>query len=180
MRDQLKAVIQTKKSGGNKMKVKIAMNETAKDFGIPHPKKHGDVGYDLHANTDVIIYADNMINRLMNFARACIGKAPIKLGMANIPTGIRLEMPDGIWATIEARSSTCQKMLFTAPSIMDTGYRGEFFIVLYNLGKKNYKIVTGQRLAQIVFHQAILPTLIEVDQLSDSERGASGFGHTGV
>ena len=161
------------------MEILITRSEQAKLWEMPHPKKKGDVGYDLHAIERTIIRADNLKNRLFNIINAILRRPLLQIGMANIPTGISMAMPDGIWATIEARSSTCQKMLFTAPSIMDTGYRGEFFIVIYNLGRKDYVVEAGHRLAQVVFHTAIVPKLIEVESLPHSERGSGGFGHTG-
>ena len=101
------------------------------------------------------------------------------LPRAMIPTGIKLEMPDNIWCTVEARSSAGGRYLITPDSIIDSGYRGEFFAVVFNIGYEPQTINVGDRVCQLVFHEKTLIKPIEVDELSKSERGETGFGSSG-
>ena len=101
------------------------------------------------------------------------------LPRAMIPTGIKLEMPDNIWCTVEARSSAGGRYLITPDSIIDSGYRGEFFAVVFNIGYEPQTINVGDRICQLVFHEKTLIKPIEVDELSKSERGETGFGSSG-
>lgn len=96
-----------------------------------------------------------------------------------IPTGIRIEMPDNVWCTICARSSSSAKMLITPDSIIDSGYRGEIFAVVFNIGYTDVVINAGDRVCQLIFHERVIVNLKEVDKVGNSERGVNGFGSTG-
>lgn len=138
--------------------VKVLRDERAKRYPLIHIKKRGDVGYDLASVERVVVPPGER---------------------ALIPTGIRLEMPENIWCSIEARSSASAKMLITPDAIIDSGYRGELFAVVFNLGKEPYTVEPGERIVQIIFHERVLADVQEVDSITPSERGESGFGSTG-
>jgi len=176
--------------------VKVVRNEEAKEFPLIHIKKEGDVGYDLPAIRRTIIPAPNNAQRqefigamrraeryreLNNreLAETWEKKAYASLPRVVIPTGIRLEMPNNVWCSIEARSSASSKMLITPDAIIDAGYRGELFAVVFNLGFSDYVVERGERVVQVIFHERLEAEVIEVDELSDSQRGESGFGSTG-
>ncbi|WP_410510875.1 dUTP diphosphatase [Paenibacillus sp. BR2-3] len=101
---------------------------------------------------------------------------------ALIPTGIALAMPDGLEAQIRPRSGLALKHGITClntPGTIDADYRGEIKVLLINLGQEPFAISRNERIAQMVFQAVPTVTLVEVEQLSDTERGAGGFGHTG-
>lgn len=177
--------------------VKVLRSPEAKVFELIGVKKAGDVGYDLptiHSTTipapsesqrRSYIYHMDKHRRFRDIGNKELSdlhynSALSQLPKAIIPTGIRLEMPDSIWCSIEARSSSSSKMLITPDAIIDAGYRGELFAVIYNFGYEDYKVSVGERLVQIIFHERILADITEVNKLGDSERGESGFGSTGI
>ncbi|WP_209992754.1 dUTP diphosphatase [Paenibacillus rhizoplanae] len=99
-----------------------------------------------------------------------------------IPTGISLAMPGGLEAQIRPRSGLALKHGITClntPGTIDADYRGEIKVLLINLGQEPFAIARNERIAQMVFQAVPEVTLVEVDELSDTERGAGGFGHTG-
>lgn len=143
--------------------LKIKRTEAAKRFPLMKVAKAGDVGYDLPA---------------------CLPDGPITIEPQSrgvIPTGIHLEIPEGYWASIEARSSTSKSMLICPKGVIDEGYRGEMFAVLINVGKEPVTINDGDRYVQLIMHERIVKDIEieEVDELTPSERGDSGFGSTG-
>lgn len=173
--------------------VKVLRSPEAKEFDLIDIKKDGDVGYDLPAIEPVVIPAPTeaqrtRFKRYIDIAQqpcnhamkdAYIACAYDQLPKAVIPTGIRLEMPNTLWCSMEARSSSSQKMLITPDAIIDAGYRGELFAVVFNLGYEDYEVAKGERLVQIIFHERIVAKTYEVDKLGSSERGETGFGSTG-
>src|SRR5690606_35029886 len=99
-----------------------------------------------------------------------------------IPTGIYMSIPDGYEAQIRARSGLALKhgiCLANGIGTIDSDYRGEIGVILVNLGKEEYIINKGDRIAQIVFLKYERVEFKEVDSLDDTERGEGGFGHTG-
>lgn len=188
--------------------VKVVRDKKAKQFPLIQIKKAGDVGYDVYATESVTIPAPTVdqfskYTRLMkiynqyidiadkNFDKLDVFQKYIDLAdqaykdameclpRAMVPTGIKLEMPDNIWCTVEARSSAGGRYLITPDSIIDSGYRGEFFAVIFNIGYEPQVINVGDRVCQLVFHEKTLIKPIEVDKLSESERGETGFGSSG-
>ena len=89
-------------------------------------------------------------------------------------------MPNSIWCTLCARSSTSNRLLITPDAIIDAGYRGELFAVVFNLGYRDLHVKAGERLVQVIFHERTLANMIEVDKVGTSQRGESGFGSTGA
>ncbi|MNP19671.1 Deoxyuridine 5'-triphosphate nucleotidohydrolase [compost metagenome] len=100
-----------------------------------------------------------------------------------IPTGIAIAMPGGLEAQIRPRSGLAFKHGITClntPGTIDADYRGEIKVLLINLGQEPFKITRNERIAQMVFQIVPEVKLIQVDELSETIRGAGGFGHTGT
>lgn len=101
---------------------------------------------------------------------------------AFIPTGLAMELPRGYAGLIYARSGlACKRGLAPANKVgvVDSDYRGEFIVALHNHGTQSQTISTGERIAQLVVTPVLIPEYIEVETLSETDRGAGGFGSTG-
>lgn len=99
-----------------------------------------------------------------------------------IPTGFAIAMPAELEAQIRPRSGLAYKHGITclnAPGTIDADYRGEVKVLLVNLGQEPFAIERNERIAQMVFKTVPAVEFTEVDELSDTVRGAGGFGHTG-
>ena len=93
-----------------------------------------------------------------------------------------MELPSGFEAQIRPRSGLAIKQgltLLNTPGTIDADYRGEIKIIMINLSVEPQTIQHGDRIAQMVIAPFVQATLAEVPELSDTERGAGGFGHTG-
>ena len=115
---------------------------------------------------------------------ACISEpAVIAPGeSAWIPTGIALELPKGYVGLIYARSSLGTKRGLAPANkvgVIDSDYRGEIRVVLYNHSKLEQRIEPNERIAQLVITPVITPGFVEADSLSDTVRADNGFGSTG-
>lgn len=100
-----------------------------------------------------------------------------------VPTGFSLAMPPELEAQIRPRSGLAFKHGITtlnAPGTIDADYRGEVKVLLINHGSESFIIQRNERIAQMVFQEVPQVQLIEVDELTETERGAGGFGHTGT
>ena len=102
-----------------------------------------------------------------------------------IPTGLFLELPEGSEAQIRPRSGLAAKhgiTVLNSPGTIDADYRGEVKVLLINLSQEPFEIQTGERIAQMVvsrFTQIRWQEVSSLLDLSETERGAGGFGHTG-
>ncbi len=99
-----------------------------------------------------------------------------------IPTGIAMEVPKGCAGLIYARSSLGVKRGLAPANkvgVIDSDYRGEIRVVLLNHGKEKQTISHGERIAQMIITPVVTPAYVEVSELSDTDRGAGGFGSTG-
>jgi dUTP pyrophosphatase len=99
-----------------------------------------------------------------------------------IPTGLAFEIPHGYEGQVRPRSGLARKAGVTvvnAPGTIDSDYRGEVQVLLVNLGAAPYVIEPGDRVAQLVIAPVTVAELEETDALTDTTRGAGGFGHTG-
>ena len=100
-----------------------------------------------------------------------------------VPTGIAIELPDnGCAAFLYARSGLGVKhgiCLANGVGVIDSDYRGEVCAGLCNVSDKPYVIAPGERIAQMVIAPVFTPDVVEVSELSDTQRGAGGFGSTG-
>ena len=102
---------------------------------------------------------------------------------ALIPTGLFIELPIGFEAQVRPRSGLALKKGITclnSPGTIDADYRGEVGVVLVNLSKETFVVENGERIAQMVIAKHERAEWIEVEELSTTERGAGGFGSTGV
>lgn len=107
--------------------------------------------------------------------------APLERAM--VPTGLFFQIPAGYEAQVRPRSGLAAKKGITVlntPGTIDADYRGEVKVILVNLSNEPFDIVPGERIAQIVFAAHETVNWEEVETLDDSERGAGGFGSTGV
>ena len=99
-----------------------------------------------------------------------------------VPTGLYLEIPNGLECQVRPRSGLALKkgitVLYT-PGTIDSDYRGEVGVILINLSTEIFTIEPNDRIAQLVFCPVIQVTLIETDALESSDRGTGGFGSTG-
>lgn len=104
------------------------------------------------------------------------------LERAMVPTGLFMEIPEGFEGQVRPRSGLAAKYGITVlntPGTIDADYRGEIKIILINLSDKPFDINNGDRVAQIVFARCEQAHTVEVADISETERGAGGFGHTG-
>ncbi|MFD1182182.1 dUTP diphosphatase [Paenibacillus timonensis] len=102
---------------------------------------------------------------------------------ALVPTGIAIAMPGGLEAQIRPRSGLAYKHGITClntPGTIDADYRGEIKVLLINLGQEPFVIRRNERIAQMVLQIVPEVNLVQVDELSETVRGAGGFGHTGT
>ncbi len=98
-----------------------------------------------------------------------------------VPTGLAIELPSGFEAQIRPRSGLAAKYAITlpnSPATIDPGYRGEIRVILLNLGHNDYTIEPGDRIAQMVIARYEAVEWVE-GELSESVRGAGGFGSSG-
>jgi dUTP pyrophosphatase len=99
-----------------------------------------------------------------------------------IPTGLALELPPGFEGQVRPRSGLALKQGVTclnSPGTVDADYRGEVGVIVINHSKEHVVLRPGDRIAQLVIAPCVQANLIEVDGLSETERGAGGFGSTG-
>ncbi|MBY9081938.1 dUTP diphosphatase [Paenibacillus sp. HN-1] len=140
--------------------LKLPGNE---DVNLPRKMSEQASGYDLFA--------------------AVSGELTLAPGQrALVPTGIAIAMPDGLEAQIRPRSGLALKHGITclnSPGTIDADYRGEIKVLLINLGQESFTIVRNERIAQMVFQTVPAVTVVNVETLDETERGAGGFGHTG-
>lgn len=113
-------------------------------------------------------------------------ESPVSLGpleRAFIPTGLYIELPDGFEAQIRPRSGLAAKRgltMLNSPGTIDSDYRGEIKCIVVNLSNETQTIEPGERIAQMVIARYEQITWITADSLSDTDRGAGGFGSTGM
>ena len=110
---------------------------------------------------------------------------PITLGpleRALVPTGLFIALPDGTEAQVRPRSGLAAKhgiSVLNAPGTIDADYRGEVKVILVNLSNEPFEVCDGERIAQLVVARHECVEWEQAEQLSDTERGAGGFGSTG-
>lgn len=100
-----------------------------------------------------------------------------------VPTGLYIALPEGYEAQVRPRSGLALKhgiTVLNSPGTIDSDYRGEIGVLLINLSDTPFVINADERIAQMVVARHEQAELIEVEELDDTERGAGGYGHTGV
>jgi dUTP pyrophosphatase len=132
------------------------LNELAK---MPTRANENDAGFDLYSTVDTII--PNKERKTVN-------------------TGIALQMPEHLAGLIWPRSGLSVKSgIDVLAGVIDSGYRGEIMVCLYNTSSENVHIKCGDRIAQIIFQEVPRVSLLLSDSLGSSQRGSNGFGSTG-
>lgn len=143
------------------------------------PKLDGDVGYDIP--TCVRRSRQSWLDRVLSrFLREPV-HVILPLQTRSFASGVRCALPFGVWMQIRERSSARhKKLLFVGGGVIDDGYRGELFAVLYNYGFLPRVLREGERYTQAVLHRAVVPSIRYVEEFHDAtDRGAAGFGSTG-
>ncbi|MBF0623769.1 MAG: dUTP diphosphatase [Magnetococcales bacterium] len=100
-----------------------------------------------------------------------------------IPTGLTIQLPPGYEAQIRPRSGLALKhgvTVLNAPGTVDSDYRGEVGVILINLGREPFGVARGERIAQMVVAPVTRVLLVAEAGLNATDRGAGGFGHTGL
>ena len=143
--------------------MKVAIINKSK-HELPKYETTESAGVDLRANLDEEIVLKPLERKL-------------------IPTGLYMELPIGSEAQIRSRSGLAYKFGITvlnSPGTIDSDYRGELKVLLVNLSNEDFTIADGERVAQMVIarHEQVNFELVET--LGDTDRGAGGFGSTGV
>ncbi len=117
---------------------------------------------------------------------AAANDAPIDLAPGArtfVPTGLILEIPEGFEGQVRPRSGLAAKFgvtVLNSPGTIDADYRGEVKVILVNLGSEPFTIQRGERIAQLVIAPVMQAAFIEATAVSETARGAGGFGSTGV
>jgi dUTP pyrophosphatase len=128
--------------------------------GYAHP---GDAGADLVARIEVLLEPNG--------------------GRAMVPTGVALAIPAGYAGFVQPRSGLALRHGVTClntPGLIDCGYRDELAVLLVNTDPEvPYRVQRGDRIAQLVIQRVESAAFVEVEELSDTERGLAGFGSTG-
>ena len=105
------------------------------------------------------------------------------LGRAKVPTGLRIEIPQGYEGQVRPRSGLATRFgvtVLNSPGTIDSDYRGDLEVILVNLGSQTFTVKNGDRIAQLVIVQVFRAVVEEVDLLSPTARGTGGFGSTGI
>ncbi len=143
------------------MKIQIVNKSTNP---LPKYETEGSAGMDLRANLTEPITLQPLERKL-------------------IPTGLFIALPNGYEAQVRARSGLSIKKgltLINAVGTIDSDYRGELKIAMVNISNEAYTIKHGERIAQLVIAQYQRATWQQVELLDETERGAGGFGHSGL
>lgn len=148
----------------NKVQVKIKrLSPEFNDIPLPSYATQGSSGLDVRAavSQDIIL----------------------KPGSFEIvPTNFSVEIPVGYEIEVRPRSGLAAEFgigVLNSPGTIDSDYRGEVKIILFNFGKENFKISRGDRIAQMILSKVYSAQLVETENLQESTRGKGGFGHTG-
>jgi len=143
------------------VKIKI-INKSG--HALPHYETLASAGMDLRANIETPIVLK-------------------PLERAIVPTGLFMELPVGYEAQVRPRSGLAAKKGITvlnAPGTIDADYRGNVGVILVNLSSEEFTVENGERIAQMVIAKHERAEWVEVESLSDTDRGEGGFGSTGT
>jgi dUTP pyrophosphatase len=143
------------------MRALVKVKRLSENAVLPSFARPGDAGMDLCASADV---------------RLAPGE------WTRVPTGIAIELPPGTEAQVRPRSGLALKhgvTVLNAPGTIDEGYRGEVGVILINHGRDPFVAAAGARIAQLVVMPRLSVEVIDADALTETERGAGGFGSSG-
>lgn len=140
------------------MPMEIKVQKIHPDAKIPMYAHHGDAGMDLFA----------------------IENYNLKSGERKIfGTGLKIEIPKGYVSLIWDKSGIASKGIKTMGGVIEHTYRGEYKVILVNLSNESYEIKTGDKIAQLLIQPVETATVIEVNELGETQRGDGSFGSTG-
>lgn len=146
------------------MKIRVSyINDSVKDIPLPSYATSGSAGMDLYAAVDQ--------NIIVKPNQTCL-----------IPTGIKIELPQGYEAQIRPRSGLALNFglgILNSPGTIDSDYRGEIKVIVHNFGEKDFEISRGDRIAQMVICKYERVELELTEDVNLTKRGSGGFGHTG-
>lgn len=133
------------------------------DIEMPHYATAGSAGMDVRAavNDEVILKS---------------GKTIL------VPTNFSVEIPEGFEIQVRPRSGMAINHsigILNSPGTIDSDYRGEIKIILFNFGEEDFIIKRGERIAQLIISKVYRAVLNQIDELNTTGRGSGGFGHTG-
>ncbi len=141
--------------------INIHMDNGCEDL-FPRKAHEDDAAFDLRSRIDIVIPSGKIIL---------------------VPTGVFMELPIGYEAQVRPRSGLALKhgiTVLNTPGTIDAGYRGEVGVILINAGPVDFAIARGDRIAQMVVQKLTDVRLVSAEKLSETARGAGGFGSTGV
>jgi dUTP pyrophosphatase len=138
------------------MELKIKRLNT--DAKLPRYGHSGDAGLDLFSCADMVL--------------------PPGEALA-VPTGIQAAIPAGHVGLIWDKSGLSLSGIHRLAGVVDAGYRGEIKVVMINLGRGDFAVSKGMKVAQMLIQPVVEIAVVEADSLDDTERGAGGFGSTG-
>lgn len=140
--------------------MKLYIQRLSEDAKLPMSSYKGDAGMDIFAAEELDIAQGE--------------KAAIK-------TGLKLAIPEGYAGFVWDKSGLAIKNhLKTMAGVIDSNYRGEFMVVLTNLGKETYHVEKGSKIAQLIVAPVATPEVEEGDIADETERGEGGFGSSGI
>ena len=142
---------------------RVQIHRLRPDAIVPRYQSADAAGMDLHAALD----------EAMTVAQGAV---------VAVPTGLAMAIPRGFEGQVRPRSGLARKHAITvanAPGTIDADYRGEVMVLLINLGREPFTIKHGERVAQLVIAPVSQAEVVEVSELSETDRGAGGFGSTG-
>lgn len=126
---------------------------------LPERKSEGAAGFDLCACENATV--------------------PVG-GAFCVKTGVSIEIPDGHYGRVAGRSGLALRGLHVGAGVIDSDFRGQIGVIMFNSGQEAYEVVAGDRVAQLMVEKISLPKVVEVEEHSQTVRGAHGFGSTGL
>lgn len=164
----------------NSTAIKVKVLNTS-DLEMPKMHSKEASGFDLRADLTNMSAVDCYVG---SYSVVDDGIAIAPLSTVKIPSGVRVEMPKYIDATVAPRSGVTLKTGLKAQiGTIDSDYRGDIGVILVNVSNQTEIVKHGDRVAQLKFNLKPLVELVPIsseDELSSSERGGNGFGHSGV
>lgn len=131
---------------------------------LPERAHDADAGYDLRTPCDIVL-------------PPCTSTYGV--GQCFVDTGVHMEIPEGYAGLLVSKSGLNVKHHITGTGLIDSGYRGSICVKLYNHGTEEYRFERGDKIIQIIIIPVLTPELVEVDELTDTDRGMDGFGSSG-
>lgn len=141
------------------MSMKIQIKKIDPEAKVPKFSLEGDAAMDLYSAVQTVLPPGKRMS---------------------CPTGIAIKIPKGYVGLIWDKSGISHKFgIKTLGGVIDSNYTGQWLVGLVNLGKEDYKIEKGQKIAQVIFQKIEVPEIEEVESLEKTNRGGRGFGSTG-